>query len=127
MSHENNFAERPLTERELETSRWLLDRGNAEAAGYLSQLSDATVIGVCGCGCASIDFAICGKKPESSGMHILSDHFWIDDSGHMGGVFVFATSGHLAGIEVYSIDGECDASELPILNKLKPLTEANNA
>ena len=75
MSHENTFAERDLTERERLTAHWLLENGNADAAQYAEQLSDATVVGVCGCGCASIDFAVDGKTPVSPGVHLLSDYY----------------------------------------------------
>jgi len=127
MSHENTFAERDLTERERLTAHWLLENGNADAAQYAEQLSDATVVGVCGCGCASIDFAVDGETPVSSGMHLLSDYYWVDDDDHTGGIFVFAKSGQLAGLEVYSMDGECNVSQLPDVDRLLPMPDAENA
>jgi len=124
MANTSKFVERCLTERERQTTEWLLEHGNTDAATYVSQLADATVVGVCGCGCASVNFAIRGNEPEPAGMHILSDYYWIDEKNHTGGIFVFAISGQLAGLEVYSMDGECDVSQLPKLDRLEPLGNA---
>jgi len=120
MDAKSKFVERPLTAEERHTVRWLLEHGAADAAKYLPQLDDATVADVCGCGCASIDFAIYGNKhnPKSEGMHILSDYSWIDDKGHAGGIFVFSVAGQLAGLDVYSADGKCDNSRLPDIAQL---------
>lgn len=126
MTSKTEFVERQLTERERETTAWLLEHGNPDAASFASQLAEATVIGVCGCGCASVDFAIRGRAPEPAGMQILSDFYWIDGHEHTGGIFAFAISGQLAGLEIYSMDGECDVSRLPRLELLTPLPKTEN-
>ena len=41
--------------------------------------------------------------------------------------FVFAKSGQLAGLEVYSMDGECNVSQLPDVDRLLPMPDAENA
>ena len=126
MTHKTEFVERQLTEIERETTAWLLGHGNPESAAFASQLAEATVIGVCGCGCASVNFAIRGRVPEPAGLQILSDYYWIDGHKHTGGIFAFAISGQLAGLEVYSMDGECDVSRLPDLALLTPLPKNEN-
>jgi len=54
-------------------------------------------------------------------------YYWIDDSNHTGGIFIFSISGQLAGLEVYSKDGECDVSHLPDLNRLVPIEFTENS
>ena len=113
--------DRPLTEQERSLVRWLLEHGNPDAAEFLPQLDDAWVVSRCGCGCASIDFAIGGVPPRSdAGMHILSDFEWQGD-GVYSGIFVFACGGQLAGFEVWSLDGKVSTSSLPRIDQLRPL------
>ena len=113
--------DRPLTEQERSLVRWLLEHGNPDAAEFLTQLDDAWVVSRCGCGCASIDFAIGGVPPRSdAGMHILSDFEWQGD-GVYSGIFVFACGGQLAGFEVWSLDGKVSTSSLPRIDQLRPL------
>lgn len=116
-----SFVERELTETESNAVRWLLEHGKGNTRQYLLHADRITVIDVCPCGCASIDFALDGTRPKPAGMEIISDHYWVDDNNHTGGVFLFAVSGQLAGLEVYSMDGKCDVSKLPDMNRLLPL------
>ena len=127
MTNTSEFTERHLTGKERDAATWLLNHGNTDASPYLLQLDHATVSGGCGCGCASIDFAINGIKPNPAGMQILSDHYWVDPHGHTGGIFVFASSNQLAGLEVYSMDGECDVTQLPDLSRLVPVDFAEHS
>ena len=113
--------DRPLTEHERSLVRWLLEHGNPDAAEFLPQLADAWVVSRCGCGCASIGFAIGGVIPaDDAGMHILSDFEWQGD-GVYSGIFVFACGGQLAGFEVWSLDGKVSTSSLPRIDQLRPL------
>ena len=117
--------DRPLTEHERSLVRWLLEHGNPDAAEFLPQLADAWVVSRCGCGCASIDFAIGGVLPaDDAGMHILSDYGWQTDDGTYCGGFVFARGGQLAGLEVWSVDGLSSAGSLPRIDQLHPLDES---
>lgn len=59
-------------------------------------------------------------------MHIISDYYWLDKNGLIGGIFVFLTSKQLAGVEVYSMDGECDDSQLPEIEWPVPLGHSGN-
>ena len=117
--------DRPLTEHERSLVRWLLEHGNPDAAEFLPQLAEAWVVSRCGCGCASIDFAIGGVLPaDDAGMHILSDYGWQTDDGTYCGGFVFARGGQLSGLEVWSIDGLSSAGSLPRIDQLHPLDES---
>ncbi|EMI44878.1 hypothetical protein [Rhodopirellula sp. SWK7] len=117
------FAERPLSAKERETVLWLLQHGNPDAATFIPDVELATVVGVCPCGCATIDLAVAGVQPADTGMIVLSDYYWIDDDGHTNGIFVFSVSGQLAGLEVYSCDGESGTVELPDISQLRPMPE----
>jgi len=127
-SHESTNEDRPLTEQECAIVRWLLEHGEERAAAFVSQLSDARVVARCACGCASIDFAIAGRRaPTSGGMDILSDYCWRDESDHLFGAYVFARGQLLAGLDLWSIDGQATATRLPKIHELKPIDNIRNA
>ena len=119
---------RPLAPDEAALVRWLLDRGTASAARFLPQLADARVVSRCGCGCASVDFAVGGVvPPPGDGMGILADFEYRTAAGHLCGAFVFERAGLLAGLEVWSVDGLSTPSALPSPAQLLPLGSASNA
>ncbi|EMI42301.1 hypothetical protein RRSWK_05144 [Rhodopirellula sp. SWK7] len=123
MDTNDAFAERALTDKERMTVLWLLQHGNADAATFIPDVDLATVVGVCPCGCDTIDFAISGIRPAGNGMNVLSDFYWIDDNGYTNGIFVFSVSGQLAGLEVYSCDGECGTVRMPAPTRLMRMPE----
>jgi hypothetical protein len=113
---------RALTPAEYAVTRWLLEDAGGEAARYLEDLENVRVISRCGCGCASIDFAMGGQKSAAEGgMQILTDYQWRDSDGNLGGVFIFARGGMLAGLEVWSIDGMAATDRLPSVEALEPI------
>jgi hypothetical protein len=119
------LEERPLTGAEQVLVRWLLEHGRPDAADFLPQLGRARVVSRCPCGCASIDLAIDeAAPPAGAGMSVLSDYFWVADDGSHCGVFVFARGGLLAGLEVWSADGIGSVTELPAVERLRPLQTA---
>jgi len=111
---------RALTESEVTVVRWLLEHGNPEASQFLPQLDQAAVVSRCSCGCASIDFAISGKRPTEAAMHVLSDFQWQGSQGNLFGAFVFEQQGLLAGLDLWSIDGLATPSSLPPIEALVP-------
>jgi hypothetical protein len=112
---------RDLTKREEGLVRWLLEHGEPIAQQFLTQLDDARVFSRCPCGCASVDFAIAGKRPTQFGLRVLSDFQWQDEKGHLFGVFVFEQDGLLAGLDLWSIDGQSTATQLPAVELLRAL------
>jgi hypothetical protein len=113
---------RSLTQDELGLVRWLLENGTDAASAYVSQLGTLTVDSMCECGCASINFAVDGKTPDTkSGMNILADYEWDGENGELMGVFVFAHGDRLSGLEVWSPDGLSDCTVLPNPSQLRPL------
>ena len=113
-------VDRDLTEREKEVVRWLLEHGGADAPRFLAQLDQARVYSRCTCGCASIDFAIAGKRPKTFGVHVLADFQWKGEQGELFGAFVFESDDLLAGLDLWSIDGQAIPSCLPTIEELKP-------
>jgi hypothetical protein len=111
---------RPLSSKEVELSRWLLENGNDEANQYLEQLgqSEATTW-VCACGCASFNFKVKGREFAPPGVHILGD-FVFGSNEELAGVFIYSSNGILSGVEVYGLAGDAPTS-LPHPEELKPI------
>jgi hypothetical protein len=100
----------------------MLEHGTASAAGFVPQLTKARVVSRCGCGCASVNFAVAGVvAPPSDGIGILADFEYRTAEGHLCGAFVFERAGLLAGLEVWSVDGLTTPSTLPTSEQLQPL------
>lgn len=113
MAPEKPSFPRPLTARERDVTRWLIAHGHAsdtDKTRYLRQLELATVSGKCGCGCASVDFAIDGRESEEKEMFIIAD-FVTNRCEH--GIFVFVRGGQLAGTEAYQLAGGEPLALLP--------------
>jgi len=114
-------VDRPLSEEERSLLIWLVDNGDEEARSLKHEIERVTVETECGCGCASIDFAVDGKSLKvNSGMIVVSDHLYESENGNQMGCFLYSIEGHLAGIEVYSLDGEETPNVLPNPQKLYP-------
>jgi hypothetical protein len=107
VSEQSEIAEeRELSDEERALVSWLLEHGTPLARQYLAQVPLVRVVSRCGCGCASLNFEVDGRGWRSrSGMDILSDHGWKDDSGRRFGIFLFAKANALAGVDVFSSDG----------------------
>ncbi|HAH50570.1 MAG TPA: hypothetical protein DCL80_04580 [Balneola sp.] len=115
------IVERPLTEKERSLLIWLVDNGNKEAKSLKHEIENISVYSVCGCGCASIDFAIDGNPVKSnSGMTVVSDFLYDSEKGNQMGCFLFTVDKHLAGIEVYSLGSNEIPDVLPLQQKLYP-------
>lgn len=112
---------RPLSAKERNLVRWMLQHGESGAKTFIPQLDDAVVSGVCGCGCASIDFKIGDSHPDrKKGMTILSDHLYGPESNPFG-AFVFAYGDTLGGLEVYGFDETADSLPDPV--EFRPMTK----
>ena len=112
---------RELTAEERALIGWLLEHGEPGARAFLNQLPDATVVGRCSCGCASIDLAVGGRVGTPGPMNILSDYVYRDSAGHLFGAFAFAQEDLLAGLDLWSVDGHATAATLPKPEQLTPL------
>lgn len=114
---------RPLSEQERVLVRWMLKHGEPGAERFLEQLDDAVVSGVCGCGCASVDFQIGDRLPDKkNGMKILSDYLYGPESLPFG-AFVFAHGDMLSGLEVYGFGVTADRLPSPV--ELRPMEKSS--
>jgi hypothetical protein len=114
--------DRPLSAEEVALAGWLLEHGAPSASRYLADLAQARVVGRCGCGCASVDFAVSGEEAHAAaGLEVLADFQWSDSEGRAAGVFVFARANRLAGLEVWPLHPAADISRLPRPEQLVPL------
>ena len=110
---------RPLSAQERVLVQWMLQHGELGAEAFLSQLDDAVVSAVCGCGCASIDFQIGDRHHDrKKGMTILSDYLYGPESPPFG-AFVFAHGDTLGGLEVYGFCETADRLHSP--GELRPM------
>lgn len=115
--HNRMNCPRPLTDEERNLAKWMIEHGDVAPEKYLHQLENAIVVGECDCGCASIDFQIGDKKPDTSaGMVLVSDWFYGPED-HFG-AFIFTCDDVLAGLEVYSFTEE--PARLPKPEELRP-------
>jgi hypothetical protein len=98
---------RPLTEDERRLLEWLLRHGTPAAATYVGQLPDVTVVSRCGCGCPTIDLAVCGRAASlGSPTTILADAGGMSPEGVRVGIIVHGREGLISELEVYSPAGE---------------------
>ena len=114
------FRSRELTQKERAFTRWLIEHAGVsdeEKQRLLSQLTSATVAGMCGCGCASIDFAIAGVTSDPTApLHPIGEFVAKD---RQFGVFVFSKHAMLAGVEIYSLEDTDLPPEFPELDTLE--------
>jgi len=80
--------DRDLTDQEAALVRWLLEHGPRKPPRSAATESRANLFPL-PCGCASVDFAIDGRRPSQFGMRVLSDYQWRSAEGHLFGAFVF--------------------------------------
>ena len=110
---------RELTDIEREITRWLIEHGTCSGEDkkiYAAQLSEVMVAGVCGCGCASVDFAIPGELADrGGGLEILGDFITKD---RRFGIFVFAKNQKLGGVEIWSVQGDETGAVFPATDEL---------
>jgi hypothetical protein len=119
--HDEIPDDRPLSAAEEALTRWLLVHGRGDAATYLPDLARARVAARCGCGCASVEFAVAGVRPgDRAGLEQLADYRWRDSHGRLAGVFVWASDATLAGLTVWPLDPWAALEELPAPAALEP-------
>jgi hypothetical protein len=115
---------RELTSEERSLVRWLLDHAPADATSYFAQIDMIRVHSRCGCGCASLNFAIGDRGwPQEGAMKVVSDQDWIAVTGIQCGIFLFDHFGTLAGIDVHSLDGRVIPDRLPTIGELERTVE----
>jgi len=116
----NRPERRALSPEERALLEWLIANGNPDAKQYALQLSDAKVVGLCTCGCPSLDLAIGDREERTTGpSHILADLDGITAEGVQVGVILHAREGQISELEVYAIQDFEGAFNLPVIESLK--------
>lgn len=80
----------------------------------METLPNLQVIGRCGCGCASVDFA---HLPQGEIAELVADAIAETPSGESVGVLVWAHGGQFVGLEIFSYSD--DPSPLPLPSTIK--------
>jgi hypothetical protein len=113
---------RPLTTDERRLLEWLLKHGNPQAAAYLKQLPNVSVVARCGCGCPTIDLAVSGRAAcLTSPTTILADTGGVSPEGVQVGIIVHGRENLISELEIYSVAGESKFS-LPRVEDIKNYT-----
>ena len=109
---------RPASLEERELIGWLLRHAatTPDVDPFLAQIPDLHVVGMCGCGCPSIDFQVGGQDAVAS---IIADAEGNSPEGIAVGVMLWAREGRLSGLEVYDVEGD-QQFRLPRPEMLKP-------
>jgi len=111
---------RDLSSDERALVRWLLLHAAGDSSAYLPLVDLIRVCSRCGCGCASLNFAIGDQGwPRKGAMHVVSDQDWYVPDGGPRGIFLFDHFGILAGIDVHSLDGSLVPDRLPTIEELE--------
>jgi hypothetical protein len=105
------LVDRLLTDRERDVLDALLAIDFDGAEAMRAQAANARVVGMCQCGCPSIDF----HKQPGVGMSILVN---AGVRGSYDGLFLYAVAGRLGGIE-YVSNSDTMAAELPAPSELQ--------
>jgi hypothetical protein len=109
MAHDPPEFPRPLTEREAGTLRFVLSVDDPRIDPLREQAKTATVVGMCPCGCATIDVAVdrarsrAAEGLRSPAIDAVTKTF--DESGVLG-LILFLTDGWLDSLEIYGAYGK---------------------
>jgi len=96
---------RPMADEERDLIEALLGAAGASAGRYLDQVERLEVVGVCGCGCPSIDLTSpAGGRDGRSSPLVLADAE--SPEGTPVGVILWVCGGALSGLEVHPWDGQ---------------------
>jgi hypothetical protein len=111
---------RPLTREERTLLEWLIDNGSADAKEYSPQLANLSVVGICTCGCPTIDLALEGHdQRKTAPSKILADFGGTTPEGIAVGVILYAREGEISELEVYSTTDMKEPFRLPTIESLK--------
>lgn len=81
-----------------------------DAGRYIGMLDALTVVGGCGCGCASVDFV---PQDTNGSSHIVGDGMGKTSAGGQVGLIVWGTAQAITGLEVYDMGAGQEDLGLP--------------
>jgi hypothetical protein len=120
---------RPLLPIERDTLLAILGYGDFEGRDELvAQVDSATVVGYCGCGCATVDLEVDPDAPRAhatENMTIIPNEATVLDADGepIGGIIVFVDNGCLSRLEIYDWLDPTGISPLPPVDRLQLKTD----
>jgi hypothetical protein len=106
---------RPITEAEASVIEHALIAEGLGTDPLLASVRSLLVIGRCGCGCASVDFAVPPSITQSAAP--LVDATGKTPSGDDLGIIIWANGGSISGLEVFGHTDE--PAPLPVVSSIK--------
>jgi hypothetical protein len=108
---------RPASDEERDFIDWLLRHAaTTSAEHFLTQVPNLQVVGVCGCGCPSVDFQVGGQDANA---FIIADAYGTSPEGVPVGVLLWGKQDRISGLEVYPVTDDQNF-QLPRLDTLSP-------
>jgi hypothetical protein len=111
---------RALSSEERALLEWLIANGTPDAMQYAPQLADIRVVGLCTCGCPTLDLAIGNREERTTGpSHILAEFDGTTAEGVQVCVILHAREGQISELEVIAIDDFEGEFSLPVIESLR--------
>jgi len=116
----NRPIRRALSSEERALLEWLIANGNQGAQRYASQLADITVVGLCTCGCPTLDLAVGDREERTTGpSHVLAEFDGSTAEGVQVCVILHAREDQISELEIIAIDDFEGVFNLPVIASLK--------
>ena len=120
MSAFNRPVRRALTSEERALLEWLIANGNPDAKQYAPQLAGTKVVGLCTCGCPTLDLAIGDRKERTIGSsHVLAEFDGSTAEGVQVRVILDAREEQISELEVIAIADFEGVFNLPLIASLR--------
>ncbi|MHC4136114.1 MAG: hypothetical protein ACYS0K_14130 [Planctomycetota bacterium] len=111
--------DRPISAPEAKVVDWLLRNAEGRLEHLVESVPQLSVVGRCGCGCASVDF-----EEDSGNSNPIAEAVGENSQGLQCGLILWGREDAVTGLEIYELDPG-SASELPELGTLKPWDAAS--
>jgi len=109
-----------LSSEERALLEWLIANGDTDAMQYAPQLAGIRVVGLCTCGCPTLDLAIGDREERTIGpSHILAEFDGTTAEGVQVCVILHAREGQISELEIIAIDDFEGVFNLPVIESLR--------
>ena len=118
MTSMNRKGTRAISPEEIAVLRATLERAPTapEHAALATRLDQLKVIGGCGCGCDSVDFARSDRDPIATR---LGDGIGTTPAGGTVGIIVWGRGTEITSLEIYSLGAEENDLRLPLPDSIQ--------
>ena len=116
----NRPIRRALSSEERALLEWLIANGNPGAKRYAPQLANISVVGLCTCGCPTLDLAIGDREERTTGSsHVLAEFDGTTAEGVQVCIILHAREEQISELEIIAIDDFEGVFNLPVIASLK--------